>query len=129
MPPAGCIASGKAEKNAGGESSLSLAAFFCFHSARGDAWFVSSSFVRKAFVFLAKLFANRSPEEELLWRGGTGAAEAPASSSSKLHAEIIAFSHLVEKINICAQRLNDIPSSSARRVYILLPSSTYLSLS
>ena len=84
MPPTGCDASGKAEKNAGGESSLSLAAFFCFHSARGDAWFVSSSFVRK-HQYLIILFIRR-PES----RGGTplargtGGAEPPARKATKM---------------------------------------------
>ena len=69
MPPAGCTASGKAEKNAGGEISLSRAAFFCFHSARGAVWFVSSIFMRKQKCLTILSF--RKPES----RGGTPLAQ------------------------------------------------------
>ena len=71
---------GKQKKNGNGENLFSPMPFFCFHSARGDALSFPYASCGKKSVKPFTPIANRSPEEELLWCRGTGAAEAPASS-------------------------------------------------
>jgi len=73
MPPAGCDASGKAEKNGNGENSFSPVPFFCFHCARGEKILFPHVSCGSKIAESANPFASRSPEEELLWRGVQGA--------------------------------------------------------
>jgi len=69
MPPAGCFASGKTKKWAKEKAlAFSLAIFYVFIVPVENLQRFPSASCGKAFICQVNAFANRCPEEKLLWR-------------------------------------------------------------